>query len=236
MSSVMIESKDGGQFEAYIAMPETLPAPAIIMIQEIFGVNQEMREKCDELASEGYIAICPDLFWRIEPGIQLVDSIEEQLQRAFELFGLFDVEKGMNDLQATLDFARSYDGCNGTVGCIGYCLGGKLAYMMAAQTNIDASIGYYGVAIDQMLDQAEQIKKPLMLHIAGADEFVPPEAQEKIVSALKDNPFVTIHAYPGMQHAFARGQGMHYDAENAEQANSHTRAFLNSNLRKAQAA
>ena len=236
MPDIEIPAGDGATFNAYAALPEGGSGPVIILIQEIFGVNREMREKCDELARQGYIALCPDLFWRIEPGIQLVDSIEEELQRAFQLFGEFDVEKGMEDLKATLTFARSYEGANGKVGCIGYCLGGKLAYMMACQSNVDASVGYYGVAIETMLDQAVNIKHPLLLHIAEEDEFVDKDAQAKIREALADHPQVTVHSYPGVEHAFARGQGMHYDADAAAQANERTAAFLKTHLQQAKAA
>ena len=231
MTEIMISSHDGGTFKAYVAMPDTTPAPAVIMIQEIFGINQEMREKCDALAKQGYIAICPDLFWRIEPGIELVDSIPEQLQRAFDLFGQFDTAHGVEDLKSTLGQIRTHPSCNGKVGTIGYCLGGKLAYMMATHTDIDAAGGYYGVAIETMLDDASHITHPLMLHIAEEDEFVPKDAQEQILSGLADNTHVTHHSYPGVQHAFARGQGMHYDENAATQANERTKTFLENHLR-----
>ncbi len=236
MSDIRIPASDGGAFTAYIAIPEITPAPAVIMIQEIFGVNQEMRDKCDELAAQGYIAICPDLFWRIEPGIQLVDSDEEQLQRAFDLFGQFDVDAGIEDLKTTLGYMRNHGKCNGHVAAIGYCLGGKLAYMMATRTDVDASIGYYGVAIETMLDEASQITKPLMLHIAEEDEFVPKDAQAVIKDALSAHARVILHSYAGVQHAFARGQGMHYDQQAATLANQRTADFLQSNLKAAQAA
>lgn len=236
MSEVRIPASDGGAFSAYIAMPEVTPAPAIILIQEIFGVNQEMRDKCDDFAAQGYIAICPDLFWRIEPGIQLVDSVEEQLQHAFDLFGQFDVDAGMQDLETTLGFMRNHGDCNGQVGCVGFCLGGKLAYMMSTRTDVDASASYYGVMIDEMLDQAENITTPLMLHIAEEDEFVPKDAQAKIKEALADHPQVIIHSYEGMDHAFARGNGMHYNAGAATFANTKTAEFFAQNLKLAKAA
>lgn len=231
MPEITIPAYDGGSFSAYIAYPERSPAPAIIMIQEIFGVNGEMRAKCDEMAKAGYIAVCPDLFWRIEPGISLVDSKEEELQRAFELFGEFDVSLGMKDLESTLNHMRSRQDVTGQVGCIGYCLGGKLAYMMATQTDIDASVSYYGVAIETMLDQASDITSPLMLHIAEKDEFVPPEAQKQITTALTDHPHVTIHSYEGVNHAFSRIDGMNYNEKAASLAKSRTMAFLNEVLR-----
>lgn len=230
MPEIQIPAHDGGSFKAYIALPEVTPAPTIIMIQEIFGINQEMRDKCDEAAANGYIAICPDLFWRIEPGIELVDSVPEQLERAFELFGIFDVEQGINDLKSTLSYARAADDDNGRVGCAGYCLGGKLAYMLACASDIDASVAYYGVGIQDMTDMADGLSNPLLMHIAEEDEFVPPEAQSQIKAALGDNPHITIHSYAGVQHAFARGQGMHYDEAAAAKANARTAEFFNKTL------
>lgn len=233
-AEIQIPASDGsGSFNAYIAYPNSMPAGAVIMIQEIFGVNHEMRQKCDEMTDLGFIAICPDLFWRIEPGIQLVDSVEDQLQRAFQLFGEFDQQKGMEDLKATLDFIRAHEDCNGKVGCAGYCLGGKLAYMMAAQTDIDASVSYYGVGIETMLDQAPNIKNPILLHIAGEDEFVPKDAQKQIENTLLDHDLAETYHYPGMDHAFARGNGMHYNEEAAHVANERTADFLKVNLQHA---
>lgn len=223
--------KDNETFEAYIATPDDTPAAAVIMIQEIFGVNQEMRDKCEEMADQGYIAICPDLFWRIEPGIQLVDSNPEELQRAFQLFGEFNVELGVKDLLATLKYVRGLEECTGKVGCVGYCLGGKLAYMLAAEGDLDAAVSYYGVGIEAMLDQAKQITEPLLLHIAGNDEFVPKDAQEKIIEAMKDHDTAKTYRYAGMDHAFARGQGMHYNEEAARLANSRTAEFLANHLK-----
>lgn len=233
MSEINIPARDGGAFKAYIALPDNAPAPVVIMIQEIFGINQEMRDKCDEMAAKGYIAVCPDLFWRIEPNIELVDSNPEQLQRAFELFGEFDIDSGIADLKTTLDFMRNYDGTNSKVGCVGYCLGGKLSYMMAAQSDINASVSYYGVGIEDMLDQANNIQNPLLMHIAEEDEFVSKDAQEQIKLALMPKPRINIHSYAGVNHAFARGQGMHYDANAAREANIRTADFLEAKLKNA---
>lgn len=236
MSDLNISAKDGGQFSAYIAMPEVTPAPVIIMIQEIFGVNAEMRKKCDEMAAKGYIAVCPDLFWRLEPGIQLTDKTEAEWEKAFDLFGRFDVDKGVEDLHATYDALASHPDGNGKVGCIGYCLGGKLAYLMACRTPVDVSVGYYGVGLDALLDESSQIKNPLLLHIAEEDKFVDKEAQSKIISHLSDHDLVTTHSYAGVDHAFARHEGEHYDAEAAALANQRTADFLNHALDLAKAA
>lgn len=235
-SEITIPAKDGGSFTAYMATPAQTPAPAVIVIQEIFGVNEGLRDKCDWLAAQGYIAICPDLFWRIEPGIQLTDKTEAEWKRAFELFNIFDVDQGIEDIRATVHTFKGHADSTGKVGCIGYCLGGKLAYLTAARTNIDASVGYYGVGLDALLGEAAQIKNPLLLHVAEEDEFVPKEAQQQIKDGLADHPMVTIHSYPGQNHAFTRVGGKHYDDEAAKLADGRTLDFLGRHLNLAMAA
>jgi carboxymethylenebutenolidase len=144
--------------------------------------------------------------------------------------GRFDSDKGVEDIQASIDHLRSAPGVSGKVGAVGYCLGGKLAYLAAARTDCDASVGYYGIMIQEMLGEAANITKPLMLHIAEADEFVPPEAQKTIAAGLKANPRVTLHFYPHLRHAFARREGKHYDRAGAELANERTATFFQQNL------
>jgi len=213
-----------GPFSAYAVGS----GPAVVVIQEIFGVNAVMRGICDELAEQGFLAICPDLFWRIEPGIQLTDQSEAEWARAFELFNAFDVESGIDDIAATLGVAR--DAGAGKAGVIGYCLGGFLAYLAACRTASQASVGYYGVKIQEHLGEADNIRNPLMLHIAGQDEFVPPEAQEEIIAGLTDNPKITIHTYPDRDHAFARKGGAHFHEADAALADGRTRDFLKKHL------
>lgn len=236
MTEITIPTKDNKHFQAYVAMPEALPAPTIIVIQEIFGVNQEMRDKCDALAAQGYIAVCPDLFWRLEPGIQLTDKTEKEWQQAFDLFNRFDVDMGIEDLRATHHTFKGHAQSTGKVGCVGYCLGGKLAYLLAARGHVDASVGYYGVGLDELLGEAGDIDHPLMLHIAEEDKFTPKDAQEKIINGVKDFSNIAAYSYPNVDHAFARGQGEHYDEAAATLANQRTMDFLNNNLKMAEAA
>ena len=226
MLELTIKAKDGGEFGAYVVYPDAKDAPAVVVIQEIFGVNEIMRNTCKRLAAEGYIAICPDLFWRLEPGIELTDQTEEEWDKAFELMNNFDIDKGVEDIQATLETIRKDDGCNGKVGAMGFCLGGKLAYLTATRTSSDATVGYYGVEINKFIGEKDGIKKPLMLHIAEEDQFVDKEAQSKIKDGLKNNPLVTIHSYPGMDHAFTRVGGDHYDEAASKAAHARTHDFL----------
>ncbi len=228
---VSIPATDGsGSFDAYVAVPEMAPAPALVVIQEIFGVNKVMRDMCDYLANEGFIAICPDLFWRQRPGVDITDQTEEEWKQAFALFQGFDVDKGVEDLKATLDAIRKHPEGTGKAGTVGFCLGGKLAYLMATRSDADCNIAYYGVGINELLDESKNIKKPLLMHIAEKDQFVPPDAQAQIAAGLKDNALVEMHTYPGVDHAFARKSGKTYNADAAHLAFERTDEFLNKNL------
>jgi len=219
-----------GSFAAYVARPAQTPSAAIVVIQEIFGVNQVMREITDGLASQGFLAICPDLFWRIEPGIQLTDQTEAEWQKAFGLFNAFDPDTGVKDIAATIDAIRKDPGCNGKVGAVGFCLGGLLAYLTATRTDVDATVSYYGVGIDGKLVEAAALKRPLLAHIAEEDGFVPKEAQAKIIETLQPNPLVEIHTYPGRDHGFARTGGQHYHAGDAQTAGERSVAFFRKHL------
>lgn len=229
MADITIKGPDG-EFSAHRALPPSGKGPGIVLIQEIFGVNKVMRDLADGFAADGYTVVCPDLFWRQEPGIQITDQSEEEWQKAFELYQGFDEAKGVEDLKTTLAHLRADEACTGKVGTVGYCLGGKLAYLMAARSDADCNVGYYGVGIENALNEAAGIGNPLMLHIAAEDGFCPKEAQAKIHAALDGHAQVTINDYAGVDHAFARQGGAHYDKAAADLANSRTASFFKSNL------
>ncbi len=230
MPDITIAVPDG-QFSAYLALPKQTPAPAVLVIQEIFGVNKVMRDLCDGYAAKGYLALCPDLFWRQEPGVQITDKTDEEWQHAFKLMQGFNQTKGVEDLIASLDVLRKLGESTGKAGTVGYCLGGKLAYFMATRSSADCNVSYYGVGIETVLDEAGAITKPLLMHIAEKDRFVSPEAQKQILDALGKNPRIEMHVYPGCDHAFAREGGAHWNAEAARQANQRTEGFFKKYLR-----
>ena len=219
-------STPDGEFSAYVARPKAEKAPAVVVIQEIFGVNKVMRDITDGLAAQGFLALCPDLFWRIEPGVDITDQSEAEWNKAFALYNAFDVDLGVKDIAAAIAHVRADPGCTGKVGAVGFCLGGLLAFLTATRTDIDASVGYYGVGIEKHLGEADKLADPLLLHIAEEDQFVPKEAQALIVSSLKNHPHVEIFTYPGRDHAFARRGGEHYDAADAALASSRTLALF----------
>ena len=225
-----ISTLDGdGAFDCYLARPAGPPTAAIVVIQEIFGVNAGIRRKCDRLAEAGHLALAPDLFWRLEPGVELDPDIEGEFNAALELMGRFDQDLGVRDIEATIRFARNSEGC-GKVGAVGYCLGGRLAYMTAARTDADASVGYYAVGIDNLLREKHAIANPLMLHIPTADGFVPPEVQAQMHHGLDDHPKVTLHDYEGLDHGFATEMGKRRDDAGAELADRRTMDFFAAHL------
>ena len=230
MGEQMTIATADGTFSAYVARPSRSRAPAVVVIQEIFGVNQVIRDITDSLAAEGFLAVCPDLFWRIEPGIDITDHSEAEWKRAFELFNAFDVDAGMADLAATIDQVRADPACTGKVGAVGFCLGGLLAYLTATRTDADASVAYYGVGIEARVGEADKLAHPLLMHIAEEDQFVPKPAQQVILNALKDHPQIEIHTYAGRNHAFARVGGEHYNEADAKLAGGRTLTFFQKHL------
>lgn len=232
MTMLTIAATDGsGTYEAYVAMPSLTPAATIIVIQEIFGVNIDMRQKCDNFAKQGYIAICPDLFWRQKPNVQLSDKTDAEWQQAFALLQGFNLDFGIADLNATLKVARSLPETNGRVGCVGFCLGGKLAYLMASRTDIDASVSYYGIGLDALLSEASHISNPLILHVAELDKYVPADARELLLNHFENHPNVKAYLYKGVDHAFSRFNGSHYNAAAATLAHSRTDQFFKEHLK-----
>jgi carboxymethylenebutenolidase len=226
MASITIQAADGsGSFQAFVRELATKPAGAVVVIQEVFGVNQAMRDTCAWIADMGFIAVCPDLFWRIQPGIDITDKSEAEWKQAFELFGKFDKVKGIEDLKATLAAARSLPNANGKAGTMGYCLGGLLAFMMAEQSDADINVSYYGVGLDGLLGELDAVKKPLLVHIADQDEFFPAEGRAKAAAAARGHAHIACYNY-NAQHAFARINGVHWDGRSATIANGRSAEAL----------
>ena len=228
---ISIPALDGaGSFSAYCAEPAGTPRAAIIVIQEIFGVNAGIQRKCDVLAEAGYLAIAPDLFWRLEPGILLDPDIPEQFQQALAWMGKFNQDTGVRDIEATIRAARARLGEGGKVGAVGYCLGGRLAFMTATRTDVNASVCYYGVGIDGLLDEKHAIAHPVLLHIPKEDHFVDKAAQQRMHEGLDDHSKVTLCDYPGVDHGFATEFGKRRSDASAKLADERTAAFFAENL------
>ncbi len=221
---------DGGQFDAYRAVPVGEPRAAIIVIQEIFGVNPGIRRKCDTLAEAGYLAIAPDLFWRFAPGVQLDPDVPAELEQAFALMPRLDQDAAIRDIEATIRATRAALPAGGKVGVVGYCLGGRLAFMTAARTDTDATVGYYGVGIDGLLGEKHAIARPVLLHVPQEDHLVDKDAQARMHAGLDDHPRVTLHDYPGEDHGFATEFGARRSDAAARLADDRTAAFFAEHL------
>jgi carboxymethylenebutenolidase len=230
MTDITIPSRDGGQFGAYLSLP---PAgrgkvPGIIMMQQIFGVNPEMRGFTDDFAARGYVAICPDLFWRQQPAVQIDPAAPDGFPKALGFAAKFDHDKAVEDLKAVATYLRAHPACNGKIGTVGYCLGGLLAFLMAARSDADCNVGYFGVGIEKRIAEAAKIRRPLLLHIPEKDRHVPPQAQAIIIEALQDK--AELHRYPGADHAFNRVTAASYNKEVTALADERTMAFLKRHL------
>jgi carboxymethylenebutenolidase len=219
-----------GAFSAYLARPSASPAPAVVVLHEVFGVNADMRQTCEELASRGFIAVCPDLFWRQTPGTDLGVTSEADWHAGLALYEAYDRNIGVSDIIETMSVARDLEGSSGKVAVMGYCLGGLMTFLTAARATVDAAVEFHGADTEKYLDEAPAISAPMMVHLAEEDEFISKEAQADIRAALETRPNVEIFSYPGCHHAFSRHGGAHYDAAAAAKANARTWAFLKAHL------
>lgn len=215
-----------GSFAAYVARPDGGPIAAIIVIQEIFGVNAGIRQKADDWASKGYLAIAPDMFWRFAPGYDVDPDVPEQAADAFQVRLKFDPDKGVEDIEASIRRAREMLTGSGKVGVVGFCVGGRMAYLAGTRTDADATVGYYGAGIDALLGEARAIAKPMLLHFAGDDHFITADVLAKIHGTLGGNTHVTMHEYAGVDHGFATTSGSRRDDTAARLADARTEAFF----------
>ena len=222
----------GGTFAAYIARPKTLPASAVVVLQELFGVNADIRRHCDELAEQGYLAVAPDLYWRQEPGVDLNVTSEADWDHGLRLYQAYDRDAGVRDIKDTIDAVRSLPECSGKVALLGYCLGALMVFMTAVRKDgIDAAVWYHGADTDKYLGEVDGLHAPILMHLAEEDEFISKAAQAAIRAALVKKPKATVYSYPGQSHAFSRHNGKHYNAAASYLANGRTSEFLNRQLR-----
>src|SRR5580700_6538114 len=227
---ITIEGHDGA-FAAYIARPKTSPAPAVVVLQEVFGVNADIRRHCDELAEQGFLAVAPDLFWRQEPGVDLSVTSEADWQHGLRLYQAYDRDAGVRDVKDTLDAVAKLPDCTGKVAVQGYCLGALMTFLTAVRCHVDAAVAYHGADTEKYLGEVDNLSAPLLMHLGEEDEFISKAAQAGIKAALASKPNTTVYSYPGQRHAFARHNGAHYNAAAATLANGRTREFLHQQLR-----
>jgi len=228
---ITVKGHDGA-FSAYIARPKNSPAPAVVVLQELFGVNADIRKHCDELAEQGYLAVAPDLFWRQEPGVDLNVTSKADWDHGLRLYGAYDRDSGAKDVEDTVNAVRNLLECNGKVALLGYCLGALMVFLTAVRyQGVDGAVAYHGGDTDKYLGEVGGLNAPLLMHLAEEDEFISKAAQAEIKAALSKKPNATVYSYPGQSHAFSRHNGAHYNANAAALANGRTTEFLNLQLR-----
>lgn len=230
LPKISIAAADGGRFGAYLALPEITPAPAVICIQEVYGVNRFIRAITDYWASRGFLAASPDIYWRLRPGIELDPEIDGDGDRAMALAGELDRPQAVEDIAATIGHLRGMEECTGKVGTTGYCLGGLLSYLTGTRRDADCNIAYYPVGVENFLDEAERLNRPLMMHLGEADPYTPPEVRARLAAALGSNALVSIHNYPDIGHAFARPGASSHVPRTADLANDRSAAFFRQHL------
>ena len=227
---ISIDGRDG-TFNAYIARPKTLPASTVVVLQELFGVNADIRKTCDELAEQGFVAVAPDLFWRQEPGVDLSVTSEADWQHGLRLYQAYDRDAGVRDINDTLDTVLKLPECTGKIAVQGYCLGALMTFLTAVRCHVDAAVAYHGADTEKYLGEVDNLSAPLLMHLGEEDEFISKPAQAEIKAALAKKPNATVYSYPGQNHAFTRHNGAHYNAAAAALANGRTSEFLHQQLR-----
>lgn len=220
-----------GAFGAYISRSKALPAPAVVVLHEVFGVNADIRKTCDELAGQGFVAVAPDLFWRQEAGVDLSVISEPDWQHGLRLYQAYDRDAGARDVKDTTSAVANLPECTGKVAVLGYCLGGLMTFLTAARYIVDAAVVYHGGNTEKYLGEVDGLNAPLLMHLAEEDEFISKPSQAEIKAALARKPNATVYSYPGQHHAFARHDGTHYNAAAAALANGRTSEFLDQQLR-----
>ena len=227
---ITVNGRDG-TFDAYIARPKILPAPAVVVLHEVFGVNADIRKHCDELAEQGFIAVAPDLFWRQERDVDLSVTSESGWQHGLRLYQAYDRDTGAADVKDTARTVAKLPECTGRVAVLGYCLGALMVFLTAVRFGVDAAVAYHGGDTEKYLDEVSGLHAPLLMHLGEEDEFISKTAQSEIKKALATKPNATVYSYPGQRHAFSRHNGAHYNAAAAALANGRTSEFLRKQLR-----
>jgi len=192
---------DGQPLRAYRALPTAGHGPAVVVLQEIFGVNVAMRSVADDLAEQGYVALVPDLFWRLESGVQLGYD-EEDSRKAFALWQRFDLAQGVDDLVKVVQAVRARDEVRGGVGLLGFCLGGQLTVKVAAKVKVDAAVCFYGTRLGDSLDDIAAIDAPTLFHFGNADPHVPADVREAVSRVAQTRPRMRVSVYADAAHGF----------------------------------
>ncbi len=220
---------NGGNFPGYLALPKASKGPAVIIVQEIFGVNSHIRSVADQYALDGYVALAPDIFWRTQPRIELGYENADR-DKGIAILQKTDVDLAVADIGATARALRAMPEVTGNIAAIGYCFGGRLAYLAAALGSIDAAVAYYGGGIQNLLDQAAKITVPIQFHYAELDTSIPLEAADQVKAQFAGRNNAAFHLYPNAHHGFNCADRSTYNQHAAALAHGRTLTFLADHL------
>jgi carboxymethylenebutenolidase len=221
---------DSDSFQGYLALPKTGKGPGVIILQEIFGVNAHIRSVADQYAADGYVALAPDVFWRTQPRVELGYEGADR-EKAMELLQKTDLANAVADVGAAASALRALPELGGQVAAIGYCFGGRLAYLAAAEGTIDLGVAYYGGGIQNQLDRADSIKVPMQFHYGELDAHIPVAAVGEVRERFAGRNDVEVHVYPNADHGFNCGDRASYNARASALAHGRTLTFLGEHLR-----
>lgn len=197
---IHVTAADGGTYDAYLCLPPTGSGPGLVLFQEIFGVNRHIRCMAEQYALDGFVVLAPDVFWRQAPRVEL-GYAGADMERARSLATGADHKALVEDAKTTVAALRARPEVKGKVGAVGYCMGGRLAYVAAAAAGVDAAACYYGGGIHDQLQLAEQITCPIVFHYGEQDANIPLAAVEKVKAAMAGRR-AEVHVYPGAGHGF----------------------------------
>ncbi|HKD65582.1 MAG TPA: dienelactone hydrolase family protein [Candidatus Binataceae bacterium] len=224
-TTLRITASDGGVFEGYLALPAAGSGPGLVLAQEIFGINRHMREVADLYAEEGYAVLAPDLFWRLAAGIELgYEGVD--LERAFSFHERFGIGQGVHDINDAIRTLRGRPECNGKVGVLGFGLGGRLAYLAAARLKIDVAVSYYGMELEEHLEEARSVHCPIIFHFGAEDGYTPTAAREAVRRAFAARDDAEIYVYAGADHGFNNPSRGAFNKSAAALAHSRTIGLL----------
>jgi carboxymethylenebutenolidase len=221
-----VPTHDGGQMPAFVAMPASGRGPGIVVLQEIFGITDYIKQRTRDLAALGYVAMAPQLYWRLGPDVELPENTQEGLQQAFGYMQRMDEAQAVDDAAAALEHLRRMSATAGRAGTLGFCLGGRLAYRLAVASDPDAIVSYYGSGIGQLLDSADQVRAPILFQFGEADQYLPLDESRRIGSTFGSRPDAEVHTHAGAGHAFDNPSPMFHHAEASRAAWPQTADFL----------
>ena len=224
--TVMVKTHDGSEMPAFLAMPESGRGPGIVILQEIFGITDYLKRRARDLAELGYVALVPDLFWRVGSNVNIAEDTQEGLQEAFGYLQKMDEAQAVDDVVAALEYLRARPETGGQAGVLGFCMGGRIAYKVAAASEPDVVVSYYGSGIGSLLSDASRVRSPILFHFGASDAYLPASEAEEIRSAFSGKRDAQVEMHAGAGHAFDNPWPMFHHADASREAWPQTAEFL----------